>query len=444
MPSAMRLIPGLLFLVGCSSSSFEVAQRVDFDTGSVGTDDTGVASDTGTSVTDSGTTVTDSGTTVTDSGTTVVDAVSVDGSTGCAAPSEVTEVWVDAVSTAKGPNGTVDCPFRHITDAISYINTLPPKARTIRVRAGTYAEGAALVLKPGISLKGAGIGVTTLSGGGTCMGIGNCIVRLEGGALIESVTVDAGPTAKHGIVTGGTDGGFPIIKNVKVTGAVGDGNAGILSSSGSNIGPNVDSSGNRYGLVIWGNQKVTISGGNNHFDNNAGIGINHEGTGQMFWTGGGTANGNPIGVKLGDTAGTLPPTHGIDGATITGNLEIGIRLTAVAGLKLRNSTLTENKVAIFATLGTSNTIDLGATGDNGNNVFQRTVGPALLKNTNAAVCITGTRALAAPMRSNTWTVCAPAVKSLDSVSATTQCDGLPSYADVWYRGLTAPDATCPG
>lgn len=158
----------------------------------------------------------------------------------------LTTIYVDGKTTVTASNGASGCPFKTIQAAVTYAGMHPVAARTIKVAAGTYNETGPVILKQRISLIGAGVTSTTIMGGGPCLGIGNCVVRVEGGATLENVTVDASPTAKHAIVTGSTDpGGYPVLKNVKATGAIGDGNAGILTSAGSQLGPNVEASGNK-------------------------------------------------------------------------------------------------------------------------------------------------------------------------------------------------------
>lgn len=415
----MRLALGWVLLVGCASSSFQVASQT-----------TDAAVDTEIADTDA---------TAIDSGTPASDGNVGESSTGCGALTEAAEVWVDATSTFAMPSGAPSCPFRHLIEAVSYVNSLPPKARTIRVRAGTYTESAAIMLRPQITLLGAGVGKTILAGGGPCMGIGSCIVRVDGGATLDGVTVDASPTAKHGIVTGNTDpGGNPIIKNVKVTGAVGDGNAGILSSSGSVLGPNVEASGNRLGLVIWGNQKVSITGGNNHFDKNTEIGINHEGTGPLVFDNGGSVNANGgDGVRLGSMATPAPPAHGIALIEVIGNAGAGIRVMANAGLTLRGCRIVSNKWGVIAVLGSTNVVDLGTGGSAGNNNF----GGSGVRNERAALCVGGARASALPAVTNRWFTCPADGKPLNDISTTAGCEAIVSYSDVYFRGLTPPDTS---
>ncbi len=496
----LGLLVGLI-AVGCSSSSFEVASPPGEDTGEVDTGSVALDSDLpvdsssetegpDTSIVDSGaadsfvpvdstmpdtrppdtgtmpdTTVVDTGTVPIDSGT--IDSGTIDSATIDSAPidsgtidsgtpdtivaidtapplcpvltSALTEVWVDAASPHATPNGTSTCPFKTIQQAVAYVNTLPVAARTIRVRAGTYNEVGAVLLPTLTTLTGAGIGATTILGGGACMGIGNCIVRVAGGAILEQVTVDASPTAKHAIVTGGTDpGGFPILRNLKATGAVGDGNAGILTSSGSLIGPNVESSGNKLGLVVWGSQKTTISGGGNVFDNNTLHGINHEGVGVLSFKGGGRASGNgQDGIKFGEATSTVAPFHEVWGVIIKNNGGAGIRFLANAGGEVRNSSFLGNNWGILARYGASNTFDFGNATASGNNSFA--VGTAA--NKIAGVCVANTPGTATPIVGNKFSACPVTPRPCTEVSRDAECETVSTYSDVWYLGTSAPDAS---
>ncbi|MBI2395182.1 MAG: right-handed parallel beta-helix repeat-containing protein [Deltaproteobacteria bacterium] len=354
----------------------------------------------------------------------------------CPVVSNPTEIWVDLASTTATSNGTSACPFKQIADAVTFANTLSIAPRTIRVKAGHYNEVVALKLRQGIKLLGAGAATTTLSGGGNCTSSATgfwCIVRVEGGATLDGFTIDAGPTAKHGVVTGETGtAGYPVVRNVKISGAVGDGNTGILSMSGSQLGPNVESTGNRYGLVIWGNQIVKVVNGANRFDDNSIIGINHEGTGQLIFEGG-SVSGNPVGIKLGDVTTTTPANNTITSAIVRDNTEVGLLVGAHASAKVRGSAFTGGKVGIAVVYGSTNIVDLGASSsDLGGNDF----GNATTRNSKAGLCVGVTRAAALPALGNKWPACSPTVQNLGTV---TSCDSVPSYADVWWRGVSAPN-----
>jgi pectin methylesterase-like acyl-CoA thioesterase len=261
----------LLAAVGCSSSNFEIAESTDSGT----SDET--ASDTGIGPVEDGAPPADSS---------VEEVIAVDA--GCAAPSDPLEIWVDGAS-ANSPTGTASCPFHKVSEAIAYANTLPMKPRTIRVKPGSYVEDTAIILRKGLTLSGSGVGVTQLSGGGACTSSTSgykCVIRVDSGAILERVSIDASPNGKHGVVTGEAEGVFPIVRSTAISGAGGSCCSGILVNSGAILGPNIESSKNAYGLTIWGNQTVKVLAGTNKFDNNTLTGINHEGTGVFSFEGG--------------------------------------------------------------------------------------------------------------------------------------------------------------
>jgi hypothetical protein len=419
MRRRLPLFAGLIFIAGCSSASFEVAEGA--DTG--GADDA-IATDSGTPGDDSS--ALDSGALEEGVGETI---------STCAAVSNPTEIWVDAASTGAGATGTSDCPFRHIGDAIKYANTLPlTTPRTIKVRAGDYNEGAAIILRSGLTLSGAGVGLTKLLGGGPCAGTTTsfqCIVRVEGGAILEKVSIDAGSSGKHGVVTGAT-GSTPIVRYSSITKATGDGIAGVLVTAGAIVGPNIDSSGNRNGLVIWGSQTVAVLS-NSKFDNNASAGISHEGTGVLTFTGGSVSN-NVVGIRLGEPYTATPPANDIKDLTAKDNVEVGVKVSGVASARIRNSTITGSKIGVIAIHGASNYIDLGNAGSPGGNNFG---GATSSKNTFAALCAMYTQSVPLNATGNTFPNC-DTPQSLDSIGTSSGCDAITSYKDVWYRGATVP------
>lgn len=420
MHRRLFLLAGLIWVGGCSSADFDVAGDPSADTGT--TDTANPAEDSG--------------------GT--ADGVAPDegvpevvAEAGCPALTNPTEIWVDGTSTASPATGSSSCPFRHVLEAVEYANKLGGN-RAIKVRAGIYTESAAIVLRAGLTLTGSGVGITQLAGGGPCYetaGAYKCIVRVDGGATLERVSVDAGPTAKHGVVTGSSGGSYAIVRSTKITGAVGDGNAGILATSGAILGPNIESIGNRYGLVIWGNQPTTILEGTNKFDGNAAIGINHEGTGVLTF-GGGSVSNNLVGIKLGEPYTATPPMHDIKDLTARGNIEIGIRVMAVASARIRNSTITGSKIGVMATHGASNFIDLGTTGSLGGNNF----GGSSVKNSMAGVCALFTQGTPMNIAGNTFPDCS-APRSLGDIGSSAGCESITEYEDVWYRGASVPVTT---
>lgn len=410
--------------IGCSSANFDVTENPGADTS--------VAEEAGT---DTGIDpALDSEPPPPDSN--VGDSVVTEASTGCAVPSNPSEIWVDKASTAMGATGTDACPFRTVLEAVAFANTIDKtSARTIRVRNGIYTEKAAIILRKGLTLAGSGVGLTQLAGGGPCttaMDGFHCVVRVDGGAILERVSIDAAPNGRHGVVTGEPEGAFPVVRSASIFNAGGSCCAGILATNGAILGPNIEASNNAYGLTIWGSQAVKIlAGGGNKFNNNTILGINHDGTGALTIENG-TVSNNAAGIKLGYMAGTLPPTHSFTSLTAKSNLEYGIRVTGVASLKLRSSTITGNKIGVIAIFGASNYVDLGNAGIAGGNNF----GSPTVKNSLAAICaITRTSPLDAT--GNTFPFCS-APRHLDDISNTAGCEAITSYQDVWYRGDTLP------
>lgn len=423
MHCRFSLVTGLILIAGCSSADFEVAQDPSADTGGT-TADTATPSEDSTVVADAG--GPDEG--VSDSNV---------GEAGCPALTNPLEIWVDATSTVAPATGSSSCPFRHVVEAIDYANKLGG-SRTIKVRSGIYTESAAIILRSGLTLTGAGVGVTKLAGGGACYestAAYKCVVRVDAGAILERVSVDAGPTGKHGVVVGSSGGSYAIVRSTAITGAVGDGNAGILATAGAILGPNIESTGNRYGLVIWGNQTVTVLAGTNKFDNNAAIGINHEGTGVFTFNGGSVSN-NLVGIKLGEPYTATPPMHDIKDLTAKNNVEVGVRIMAVASARIRNSTITGSKIGVMATHGASNFIDLGTSGSLGGNNF----GGSTVKNSMAGVCALFTQATPMNVQGNTFPECGTP-RSLGDIGTSAGCESITEYEDVWYRGASVPVTT---
>jgi hypothetical protein len=414
-------------IMGCSSSNFEVSEGTDAATA----EDTGVATDTRTGGGEDADPLPSDGNTV-DSGGTVTEA-------GAACPAETNPavIWVDAESTATSPTGTSTCPFRHVLDAVNYANSIDTTTpRQIRVRNGIYTESAAIILRKGLTLTGNGVGLTQLQGGGPCTSSTTgykCVVRVDGGAVLERVSVDAAPNGRHGVVTGEPMGSSPIVRSTVVTNAGGSCCAGILvSAGGAQLGPNIAANNNAYGLVLWGSIGSKIVLGTNKFEGNSIVGINQEGTGQLVFEGGSVSK-NLAGIKLGDTATTLPPNHKITGLTAIGNVEYGIRVTGVASATIRNSTITGSKFGIIAIHGASNFIDVGNGGSSGNNNF----GSATNKNSLGAICAMFTRSPPFDATGNTFPYCT-APKSLADIATEGGCEIVTAYSDVWYRGGTLP------
>lgn len=417
-------VVGLAVLVGCSSTNFDVASSPDASDGAV---------------TDSGTLVDIGPPGPGDTGGGTADGRP--GETGVACPvlSEPLEVWVDAASTAMTPTGASECAFRQIADAITYVTSLKPAIRTIRVRAGTYVEPVALRITPGLTLRGAGAAVTKISGGGPCTSTSadpQCVIRLEGGGTVDGVDVNgAGTPLRNCIVTyPGT--GNPVVLNTSVHGANGDGLAGVLATGGAQLGPNFVTSGNRFGVMAWGTQGVLFTGNGNRVENNTGYGVEMQGSGPLTLTGATVTNNTNGGVRAGHISGLggSMPVHAMGNSVITNNGGFGIFIGANAGLKMRYVTVLSNPFGLMLVYGSSNNFDLGLDGDLGNNIFGSASGA---KNTRGGVCVHTTRSTSLQAVGDRWTKCDPDVKVLSG----TDCNTADSYADVWYRGTTAPNLT---
>jgi hypothetical protein len=411
----------LLAAVGCSSSNFEIADTTDSAT----SDET--ASDTGIGPVEDAEPPADSNS---------EEVIAVDGGSGCAAPSNPLEIWVDGATSATSATGTAACPFHRVSEAIAYANTLPlTTPRTIRVKPGVYVEDAAIILRKGLTLTGSGVGVTQLSGGGLCTSSTTgykCVVRVDSGAILERVSIDASPNGKHGVVTGEAEGTFPIVRSTAISGAGGSCCSGILVNSGAILGPNIESSKNAYGLTIWGSQTVKVLAGTNKFDNNTLTGINHEGTGVFSFEGGSVSN-NREGIKLGDLYTATPPANSIKNLIALKNIEYGVKVTNVASAIIRSSTITGSKFGVIAIYGASNFIELGTAGVFGGNNF----GSPTARNSLGGLCALFTKAVPLDATGNTFPDCAEP-RSLDDISTTALCEAVTTYADVWYRGAQAP------
>lgn len=407
---------GLLVAPGCSSSNFEVATP---------------ESDAGADTSQNETAVADS--------TPSEDAVSPPGDAGgpaCSVESDPVTIWVDAASTIASPTGTTDCPFARIVDAVAFVKKLPPKPRTIRVRSGEYAELEGIILEKGMTLLGNGP-KTVISGGGNCYGTSGypCVVRVTGGAILDGVTIDAGPASKTGVIADDLiPTSTPIVRNTTVTGASGDGTAGILIMGSAVLGPNIVVVKNRVGVNIWGHQTVKVLAGANKFDENVSAGILHEGNGVLAFEGG-SVSGNGSGIKLGPpaTALAVPPQHDIQNLVARDNAEAGIRVSTGNSLRLRKSTITGGKFGVVALFGGNNRIDLGRPDEVGGNNFGGGGTRPLL----AAICAQGTTAVPMPAVGNRYPDCI----SKQVLANGASCETATSYADLWWRGLSEPDVS---
>lgn len=179
-----------------------------------------------------------------------------------------------------------------------------------------------------------------------------------------------------------------------------------------------------------------ITGGGNRFDRNR-IGINHEGTGILTFTGGGSVSNNTEdGIQLGDTGGSTLPLHDLQGFSVAEN-KVGIRILENASAYIRRVSILNNRVGIIAVYGTNNGFDFGSGVDAGKNVFRTPT----LRNNVGAVCVLNTRSTPLKAVGNIFGTCEATMKAIVTI-ADTACDTLPSdYADFWYAGLSAPDAS---
>jgi len=417
----------------CSSANFDVAG----DPGADAAADTQTTGDTGTT-TDSGGSPEDAG--IANEGG-ALDGGSVDGGSGCVRTDDPAEIWVDAASTVTTPSGSATCPFRHISEAVAYVASLPPKARIIRVRAGTYVEGEAVKIRPQVQLIGEGAASTKITGGGPCGTASSdplCVVRLEGGGSIEGVAVNGGApdASKNAIVTYGGPSA-PKVTNTQVFGAAGDGQSGVLVTAGAILGPGFESFNNRFGVTIWGSNGVAFAGASNRVENNTAVGIEHQGTGQLSVGNVSVRNNANGGIRAGHLTaiGTgAPAIHQFANTSIKNNGPFGISIGANAGIKIRYCTVTGNQFGIVAVYGASNTLDFGIDGgDPGNNLF----GGSTSKNVRGGLCVTPTRNTPVSAVGNKWSKCDPDIKT---IGVGLGCESVDGYADIWYRGLSTPNA----
>lgn len=358
----------------------------------------------------------------------------------CPSLSDPTEVWVDAAATAgAAANGSSDCPFALVGQAVVYLASLPTKPRTIRVRAGRYLEPASVRVRSGVTLQGAGATKSIITGGGACLDSTayQCVVGVEAGGVVDGFGVDAAPGGRHGLVTGSPGAaGNPKISNVKVYGASEDGFAGVVVTAGALLGPNLESYANRNGLIVWGSQGVAFTGGGNRLDENTDRGIEHQGSGVLSMGAASISGNGGGGVRAGQLAigaGLVPPTHLFANMTVKNNGNYGFSLGANAGIKLRQSVVVGNPFGVIAIYGAGNTLDFGLSStDPGNNNF----GGPVAKNTRGGICVMPTRNDALPAVGNKWPACPATITQFSSGT----CDAIPvtSYADVWWRGLAAP------
>ena len=427
MPASRAVfVLGSVAVLGCSSASFSVEGE-----------DTGAIAD---SATETGGDATSTDGAVESGGG---DAVTEAG--GCVAPlPNAADLYVNNTSTATIANGSIDCPFRAIQDALTFIGPTASSARRVHVKGSTpivpYPEVGALILHANVTLVGDGpISTRITASGGACPGPVMCDVYVEHGAVLDGFAVVAG--ARHGITTQ-TGYGSPAaaIRNVTAAGATGDGNFGILTKGSADVGPGISVTYNaRAGLTSWGNGELRILGGGapNSFDYNGQSGLNIEGSAHLTFNAGTCNNNVTNGIRflVGPPGGGA--AHNISNLVARGNGQQGIHVY-VGGhsLVIRNSTFLHNRFGILYTQGPSGTLDLGNGASNGNNVFSSVSAPGD-RNVNAAICIEAARTGTVTAEGDRWTSC-PIVQNV--VSA---CDGGPPYADVWFHPLVTGGTPTP-
>ncbi len=347
-------------------------------------------------------------------------------------PAGATELYVDkryaGVST-----GSVTCPFTTITAALaiggSFLGT-----RTIHVSGAVvpvvYNEASSIVIPANVIVVGDGPGKTSITASGPC-GSTTCAVNVFAGGTLDGFTVLS--ASGDGIVTA-AGSPPPIVKNVN---ANGNKSSGIECFGAAEIGPNVSANRNGLqGLVSSGSGLVHIGGSPISFDSNVANGIDIEGNATLKFDGG-TAVGNGLnGLRLAWTAPTLGtgPLHTVTGLVATGNKNNGIGAYNGQNFKLRSSKLLNNLNygIYYGYVGTSS-MDLGAVGDLGNNIFGTAA--SATRNTKAGLYLCKSRGAATqPGEGDSWSTCAPTQASIAG------CDTAPvSYVDVAYIPAVAGD-----
>ena len=404
----------LASLCGCSASDFQVAQPAAGGDGGARAD--------GNPPFDPDATTNDTG------GKTDAD-VRLDGGCEAVGP-DPTDVWVDAKAT--GPSqGTASCPYRTIAEALKALKDLSLKPRTIHVRSGTYREPNAIEVRAQVTLKGEGTR-PVLRGGGSCGSSTECVVLVQPGGVVDGVEVDA-EGARSAIVTGTGAGPVPPkVQRTHAFDAYADGNAGVLVLQGASLGPDLDASGNVNGVQIRGTALVELIGPDTVVRDNKGIGIDLQARAPLVVSGT-KVLGNVGGLRAAFDASAAAATKvTVRNAAFTDNGPFGISANGEVSLTLRNTVVTGNGVGVQASYGARNDFDFGqGEADRGGNTF----GGTTAKNTYAGICVVVTRSTSLPAYGNRFSTCGPLTKIL---AATATCAGLEGYADIWFRGATAP------
>jgi len=401
----------LLICVGCGGSDFSVPPDPS-------SDDTGATSDA------SGEASTASDTATTDTGTLPIDA-------GCVTPaSDEADVYVDA-SVATSGKGSAACPVKTIVEGIA----LPSSGlRKVHIKAGSYAETGALMVRANMQLLGEG-GVVTVSGGSAtpCTPhVEKCLVSMAGASELEGLTLDASSVG-NGVVASGT----PKIRRTTVTKAQKD---GVWLQNGGELGPAFHADANGYaGVTSRGGGLVVAADPTapNSFDSNKGKG---------FWAGsvyvpagglvvyggtldfrGGTAKGNASsGVSFAWAGAGSTATQKVTDLVAQNNAGGGLDFPAKWGsLVLRNSVVTKNGVfGLWFGYAAGNTLDIGSNAAAGGNTF----GGGADKNGRVGIFLCRSGATGSQLANgDKFAACPP------SQTLVANCDQYPpSYADVGY------------
>jgi hypothetical protein len=417
------LVVSFAFFTACSSADFAVAPSGGEDTG---VDDTGSSTD---SATTEDTAVEDTGS-ASDGAVEAAPCAPLDAAS--------TTIYVDQ-RTTRTSVGSADCPARTIKEAIAIVGTLPSGKHVIKVAGGTagspivYDESGALVLKAGTSLEGDGPGRVTITGGGTCSGTG-CIFGMEGNSSIQGVTIDAkGP--KIPVVMGPAGFTNCVLSHSVITGVKGSMSplpAVFIAGNGTvDLGPelvvNKNESLGVYADSIFSIHVIAGGTGNRFNDNQVGFAMK---TGFLNFDGGEVAKNSALGMAVSSTNGTV----NITGLDAHDNALHGLVIDKGASLKMRNSSLNKNGgyglVFAFTTGVSANDLDLGKSGDNGNNLL----GAGSGSNKFGGVCLPVGRSLKGSAQGDRWSRCDPTQFPFTvSTGSDVSCDSPPpSYADVWY------------
>jgi len=348
-------------------------------------------------------------------------------------PAKATDVYVDQAFTGTPRTGAPACPLLTIAEGIAVAVSLGGSS-TVHVAGAVpalvYKETGPPTIVAGVTLQGEGASQVTIDASGTCTTT-TCAVIVEGGGVLDGFTVTS--AAGDGVETSASSPA-PVVRNVNATGSMGN---GIMALGALELGPNVSASGNGNGGLqspVTASGVVHVVGTANSFDNNAGNGINFDGTATLNFEGG-SANGNAQGLRLG---GAATGAHTVTSLTATGNTGPG-GFVAYNGqtIKLRSSVLMANAgVGLLYNAANGSTLDLG-TGPAamGGNTFGGVT--ATGRNAKGGLRLCSTAAVVVqPAYGNDWSSCPPTQTAV-ACGAT-----IGSYSDVVY-GVGAAMAVAP-